>query len=118
MQLNPTALSSAAVGISAKATTRWEFGPFVLDENEFQLLRDGEPVHLTPKAFGLLTFLVKSQGHVVTKEDLFRAVWQGTHVEETNLIVTMSALRRAIGDNTGTPPFIATVARKDYRFIH
>src|SRR5262249_55473975 len=62
--------------------------------------------------------LVKSRGQLVTKKELFAVAWQDTFVEETNLIVTMSVLRRALGDEPESPRYIATVPRKGYRFIH
>jgi len=63
----------------------YEFGPFPLDAEERLLLRDGEVVPLTPKAFDLLLALVEQRGHLPGKEELLKTVWPDTFVEEANL---------------------------------
>src|SRR5262245_817570 len=63
----------------------YEFGPFRLDVAEHLLLRDGEAVPLTPKAFDLLLALVEGHGHLLEKEELLKKVWPDTFVEEANL---------------------------------
>jgi DNA-binding winged helix-turn-helix (wHTH) protein/TolB-like protein len=93
------------------------FGPFQLDPAEQRLLRDGEPVALTPKAFELLVCLVQHQGRLVSKEDLLRAVWPDTFVEEAVLTVNMSAIRKALGDDRNGHTYIETVPRRGYRFV-
>ncbi len=94
----------------------YEFGPFRLEPQELRLLRAGSPVHVTPKALDLLTALVKRAGRVATKEELLAEVWPGAFVEEGNLAVNMTALRRALEDGTGQP-YIETVAKRGYRFV-
>ncbi len=74
----------------------FEFGDFVLIPTERLLLRSGEPVPLTAKAFDLLVVLVCRSGHLVTKDELLEAVWPNTFVQETNLTVNISALRKAL----------------------
>ena len=66
----------------------YEFGPFQLDPSERLLLCEGQPVPMTPKAFDLLVFLVERYGHLVEKDELLKAVWHGSFVEEGNLAVT------------------------------
>jgi DNA-binding winged helix-turn-helix (wHTH) protein/TolB-like protein/Tfp pilus assembly protein PilF len=88
------------------------FGPFVLDEQRGLLLRDGEPVPLTPRAHQTLLFFVRHPGRLVGKEELFAALWPGLHVEDNNLTQQISALRRALGDGC-----IETVPRRGYRFV-
>ena len=95
----------------------YEFPPFVLDPGERRLLRDGEPVRLRAKAFDLLLDLVESAGVLRTRDDLIRAVWPDTIVEEHGLTVGMSALRKALGDEDDPPRFIATVRGRGYRFV-
>jgi len=63
----------------------FEFGDFVLAPRERLLLRGGEPIALTAKAFDLLVTLVLQSGHLVSKDDLLRTVWPDTVVEEVNL---------------------------------
>lgn len=97
---------------------RYDFGPFRLDAPERRLLRDGLPVPLTPKAFDLLHLLVRSGGHLVTKDELIRGLWPDSAVEENNLTVNMSALRRALGDSKGAGGrYIETVPKVGYRFV-
>jgi DNA-binding winged helix-turn-helix (wHTH) protein/TolB-like protein/Tfp pilus assembly protein PilF len=95
----------------------YAFGPFVLDTRERRLLRDGEPVPLTLKAFDLLQVLVENQGHLLHKEELLRRVWPDAAVEENNLTVTISALRKALGEGPADRQYIETVPRRGYRFV-
>lgn len=94
----------------------YKFGCFQLDPSEHQLLRDGQTVALTPKTFDLLVFLVSHQGTLVTKDQILAAVWPESFVEEGNLTVSVSALRKALGERPGEKQFIDTVAKKGYRF--
>ena len=75
----------------------FEFGDFILAPEERLLLCGGEPIPLTAKTFDLLVTLVRHSGHLVSKDDLLRAVWPHTIVEEVNLTVNISALRKALG---------------------
>ncbi len=93
------------------------FPPFAVDLGRRLLLRDGEPVRLRPKAFDLLLNLVESAGTSRSREELIRAVWPDTIVEEHGLTVGMSALRKALGDEDGPPRFIMTVRGYGYCFI-
>ncbi|HKP71432.1 MAG TPA: tetratricopeptide repeat protein [Pyrinomonadaceae bacterium] len=95
----------------------YQFADFLLDAAEQVLLRQGEPVPLTPKAFLTLLYLVERAGHTVEKEELLREVWQGAFVEEGNLTVTIFMLRRALGEEKGGQKFIQTVPRRGYRFV-
>ena len=95
----------------------YAFGPFVLDPRERRLLRDGEVVPLTVKAFDLLQVLVENQGHLLAKEELLRRVWPDAVVEENNLTVTISALRKALDEGPTDRQYIETVPRRGYRFV-
>ena len=95
----------------------YAFGPFVLETRERRLLRDGEVVPLTPKALDLLQVLVENQGHLLLKEELLKRVWPDTIVEENNLTVTISALRKALGEGPASREYIETVPRRGYRFV-
>lgn len=90
----------------------YSFGPFRVDAASVQLSRDGEPVALPPKVFDTLLVLLQHRDRVVTKEELFQAVWRGVVVSEDSLTQTISALRRALGDGE----YILTVPRRGYRF--
>jgi DNA-binding winged helix-turn-helix (wHTH) protein/TolB-like protein len=95
----------------------YEFGPFQLDPPERLLLCDGQPVPMTPRAFDLLVFLVERPGHLVEKDELLRAVWHNSFVEEGNLSVTVSFLRKALNDDRGLHRYIETVSKRGYRFV-
>jgi len=95
----------------------YEFGPFQLDPPERLLLCDGQSVPMTPKAFDLLVVLVKKGGHLVEKEELLKTVWRGSIVEEGNLSVTVSFLRKALNDDRGLHKYIETVSKRGYRFV-
>lgn len=92
------------------------FGDFVFVPKERLLLRGGVPVPLTAKAFDLLAVLVQRSGHLVSKDELFEEVWPSTTVQETNLTVNISALRKALGGRNGGE-FIQTVPGRGYRFV-
>ena len=93
------------------------FGPFCLNPSERALLRQGEPVPLTPKAFEILTVLVRNSGHLVGKEELMREVWPDAFVEEANITQHVSMLRKALDDETEDHHYIETVPRAGYRFV-
>ena len=94
-----------------------EFGPFRLDLDERMLVREGQPVPLSPKAFELLRVLVENSGRLVTKDRLTKALWPGTHVGEANLTVNIAALRKALGDDSKAPRYVVTVPGRGYRFV-
>ena len=95
----------------------YEFGRFRLKVAERTLLREGEPVPLTPKVFDILVTLVEHGGQVVSKDDLMKRVWPNTFVEEGNLTQNISLLRKALGETSGGVQFIETVPRRGYRFV-
>jgi DNA-binding winged helix-turn-helix (wHTH) protein len=90
---------------------RFGFGPFVLDLAACRLWRGGEAVALPPKVYDLLVAMVTQHGRMLTKEDLLKAVWPDTFVEENNLSVNISTLRKVLGEG-----FIETVPKRGYRF--
>lgn len=95
----------------------FRFDRFVLDPVERILSCDGTPVSLTPKALDTLICLVRNQGRMVTKDELLRQVWPDTFVEEINLAVNISTIRKALGENPQECRFIATVPGRGYRFV-
>jgi len=94
----------------------FRFGEFVLVPGERLLLRDGKPLALTGKAFDLLATLVRQAGHLLTKDELLHAVWPDVVVEEVNLSVNVSALRKVLATAPGAVEWIETVPRQGYRF--
>jgi len=95
----------------------YEFGSFRLDAAEYVLVRDGQVVPLTPKAFETLLVLVQNSGHVVEKSELYKQVWQDAFVEETNLTKNISILRKVLSEGDGDTTFIETVPKRGYRFV-
>ena len=95
----------------------YDFGRFRLKTAERVLLREGEPVPLTPKVFDILITLVENRGQIVGKDALMKRVWPTTFVEEGNLTQNVSLLRKALGESAGGAQFIETVPRRGYRFV-
>jgi TolB-like protein/DNA-binding winged helix-turn-helix (wHTH) protein/Flp pilus assembly protein TadD len=95
----------------------YEFGPFSLDPRERTLLRDGKALAVTPKVFDTLLFLVRNQGRVLSKDELLQEIWPGTFVEEVNLAVNISTLRKLLGENPQDGRYIVTVSGRGYRFV-
>src|SRR5579864_3053129 len=95
----------------------YEFGPFRADVRRRVLERDGAQVVLTGKAFEILAALLERRGEIVDKESLMKAVWPDTAVEENNLTVNISWLRKALGETPNDPQYILTIPGRGYRFI-
>jgi len=92
------------------------FADFRLEPGERRLWRGEASVALTPKTFDVLLFLVEHEGRLLRKDDLLSAVWPDSAVEENNLTVAVSALRKALGESEARR-FIETVPKKGYRFV-
>ena len=94
----------------------FEFGPYVLDTAQHVLLRGGNPVQLTPKTYDLLLILVENGGRLLLKEELMKALWPDSYVEDSNLTQQISAVRKALGESAGQDRYIVTVPGRGYRF--
>jgi TolB-like protein/DNA-binding winged helix-turn-helix (wHTH) protein/Flp pilus assembly protein TadD len=95
----------------------YEFGPFSVDPQERILWRDGKALPATPKVFDTLLVLVRNQGRVLSKDELLEEIWPGTFVEEVNLAVNISTLRKLLGENPQDGRYIVTVPGRGYRFV-
>src|SRR3954468_13927617 len=93
------------------------FGPFRLLAAQRLLLEGDTPVRLGSRAFDILAALVERSGEVVAKQELIARAWPQTFVEETNLKMQVSALRRALGDGQGGHRYVATVPGRGYNFV-
>jgi DNA-binding winged helix-turn-helix (wHTH) protein/TolB-like protein/Tfp pilus assembly protein PilF len=100
----------------ANAGRFYGFGSYRLDTVDCVLLRGREIVSLSPKAFEILRILVQNSPHLVTKKDLMAAVWPDSCVEEANLTVNVSVLRKVLGRDVDGRRFIETVPKRGYRF--
>jgi TolB-like protein/DNA-binding winged helix-turn-helix (wHTH) protein/Tfp pilus assembly protein PilF len=95
----------------------YEFGPFTLDAVERTVSREGTPLAMTPKVFETLLYLVRNQGRILSKDELLEKIWPGVFVEEVNLAVNISTLRKLLGDSAQDPRYVTTVSGRGYRFI-
>jgi DNA-binding winged helix-turn-helix (wHTH) protein len=99
------------------APVRYEFGPFTLDPASFRLGRGRLDVPLTPKAFELLSLLVRERHRVLTKQELLDAVWPDTAVVEDTLTQRIKEIREALGDRAQEPTYIRTLPRIGFQFV-
>lgn len=96
---------------------KYRFGRFELDAADGPLTAGGRTVPLNPRALKLLRLLVRNHERVVTKDEILEQVWEGLFVEENNLAVQISALRKALGDGPNGQPFIVNIPSRGYRFV-
>ncbi|WP_433965875.1 winged helix-turn-helix domain-containing protein [Tunturiibacter gelidiferens] len=94
----------------------YEFGPFQVDPDRQVLLRENQPVAITPKAFETLLILVRHSREVVSKDELMKAVWPDSFVEEANLSQNIFRIRKALGVAPGDERYIVTLPGRGYRF--
>ena len=95
----------------------YEFGPFRVDPEKQVLLRDNQPVSITPKTFETLLILVRHSREVVSKDELMKELWPDAFVEEANLSQNIFMLRKALGDTPEDRRYIVTLPGKGYRFV-
>ena len=93
------------------------FGSYHLDLQNEQLWHEQQTVRLTGKSFAVLRYLVEHSNQLVTKRELFRAVWTSTIVSHSTLTSCIKELRKALADDARSPQYIETVHRRGYRFI-
>ena len=95
----------------------YEFDRFRIDTKRHLLMRDGGPIAIKAKALDTLVLLVQHAGRLLEKEELMNRLWPDTAVEEANLTQNIFEVRKALGEVPGEQRFIATVARRGYRFV-
>jgi len=95
----------------------YRFGEFILDNQTRQLLRDGEPLHLSPKAFQLLEILTARAPAALSKSELQDRLWPNTFVVEANLQHLVGEVRTLLGDHPRNPRFVRTVYGYGYAFV-
>jgi DNA-binding winged helix-turn-helix (wHTH) protein len=91
-------------------------GDWVLDAEARQLERCGDVLHLSPKAFDLLTMLLRERPRAISKTELRERIWHDTFVSETSLANLVAELRSALGDDARHPRYIRTFHRHGYAF--
>ena len=96
---------------------RGHFDGWTLDSDARELRRGADPVHLSPKGFGVLETLIEHRPSAVAKDRLFEIVWPNIVVDDNNLPVVMKEVRRVLGDDAHDPKYIQTVHGFGYKFI-
>jgi DNA-binding winged helix-turn-helix (wHTH) protein len=95
----------------------YRFGAFELDENLYQLRRDGEPIRLEPKVFDMLLALVRNRDRVVSKDELLDLLWPGAAISESVLPTNVAAVRRILRTDPASRDAIKTVHGRGYHFV-
>src|SRR5215213_5746595 len=95
----------------------YQFDCFRLEVEARRLWCDDKPVRLPAKTFDVLLYLVERHGTVVEREELLHEIWRDQFVEDGNLTVRVTELRKLLGDTLGEAKFIATVSRRGYCFV-
>ena len=98
------------------STTKLQLGEVTFDPDSRQLLRGGVEIHLSPKAFDLLSYLIAERPRALSKNELHARLWPVTFVSETNLASLIAEVREALGDEAHRPRFIRTARRFGYAF--
>jgi TolB-like protein len=95
----------------------WSFGDFRLDPERFQLSFRDEPLRLEPQVLSLLIHLVRNRDHMVSKDEIVAAVWQGGAVSDASISSRIRSVRRAVGDDGARQAVIRTIHGRGFRFI-
>jgi DNA-binding winged helix-turn-helix (wHTH) protein len=94
----------------------YEFDDFRFDVEHLMLYQRGEPIRLAPKAAETLLALIDHRGEIVSKDELIEQIWPDAFVEESNLFLYLSVLRKTLGTQTNGKPYLETLRRRGYRF--
>lgn len=108
---------SSRNGEIESATRFYRFGEFELDVYDEILRSGGEKLPINHRMFQVLLLLVERRGDIITKDEFFEKVWDGSFVEENNLTVAVTALRKVLHDDPKKARFIENLPRRGYRFI-
>src|SRR5262249_20087714 len=103
-------------GFSLRHDMRLRFEGCVFDSDTRQVSRDGKAIALSPKAFALLELLIRDRPKAISKDEIHRHLWPGTHVSEASLANLIMELRMELGDEAQHPRIIRTVTRFGYAF--
>src|SRR5262249_50744103 len=105
------------IGMIDQKRPIYEFDEFRLDAEKRQLFRAGELVPIYSRAFDLLLMLVQNAGRDITKDEILETVWPGQILEESNLTVNISSVRKALGERATNPRYLVTLPGRGYRFV-
>src|SRR5689334_8797746 len=107
---------SKSCGFCLGAPVIVRFGNFVLDGSRRQLLRGDQPVHLSPKAFEVLSLLVSDRPRAISKGEIHQRIWTTTFVSESTLATLIGEIRTVLGDDVHRPCFVRTSYGFGYAF--
>lgn len=99
------------------AGLQYEFGNYVLDVQKRELRRNNALRPVEPQVFDLLHFLIENRERVVSRDEIFRAVWRGRIVSDSVLGTRINAVRQAIGDDGTRQRLIRTIRGSGFRFV-
>ena len=102
---------------AARVPVAWHFDTVVVDSSTHCVLVKGVPQPLEPKSFRLLQFLIENRDRVVSKQEIFDAVWAGTFVTDNALTRVIAQIRKALGDDSKDSRYIETIPTIGYRFV-
>ena len=94
----------------------YEFEDFRFDAEHLMLYRRGESIPLAPKAAETLLVFIERRGQILSKEELIKQIWPDAFVEESNLYLYLSVLRKTLGNQKNGTPYLETLRRRGYRF--
>jgi Tol biopolymer transport system component/DNA-binding winged helix-turn-helix (wHTH) protein len=114
---NDKKLLTFGAPVTKPAKSKWRFAEFTLDLERQGLYKGTEWIHLSPKPFQTLAYLVENCGATVSKQKILDSVWKDAFVTEDTLVKAIREIRRVLGDDKENPRFIQTVSGLGYRFI-
>ena len=103
--------------MSSENHKQFSFGDFIVDCENFRVLKGGKILTLTPRAFDVLIYLIRHSERVVEKKELFDQVWRDTIVTDNALTKVVKELRQVLADDVNDPKYIETVPKRGYHFI-
>jgi DNA-binding winged helix-turn-helix (wHTH) protein len=95
----------------------YRFGPFRLDSDGYRLTRDGRALTASARQLDLLAYFASEPFRLISRDELFDRLWPGVSVTDNALTQLVSEVRQTLGDSSGEPEYVQTVARRGYRFI-
>lgn len=113
----PWMMSEAAGRLVSARGRAFAFGPFLLLPSQRLLLEGDSRVPIGSRAFDILTMLVERAGEVVGKDELIARVWPKVFVDDGNLKVQVSMLRRALGEGRPGRRYIVAIPGRGYNFV-
>lgn len=114
---DPVSPATTVPSIKPEKEGAYRFDDILVDPSTHCLERDGQPLPVEPKAYMVLTVLLRHVGELVSKDELLDAAWGHRHVTPGVLNRAVSQLRHALGDSSEQPHYIATVHSLGFRFI-